>query len=187
MHFRLLLASISIIGLTGCSNVREALYDANKRKEYARDARENFSHSEAGRELTLKKSIVEDARAYIGTRYKYASIDPKQGFDCSGLVYHVAKKQNITLPRSSRSLAAAGPHIPWKKAKPGDLVFFGDKGRIHHVGIIEKIKGDELWIIHSTTQRGVIHENVMLSPYWKKRTLFAIDFSTLANPEKIKS
>lgn len=187
MNFRHLLFIISFIGVTGCSKVRLALYDTQKRQEYARDTKEAYRHSEAGREIALKKSLIEDARKYIGTRYKYASTDPKQGFDCSGLVYHVAKKQDIELPRSSRSLAAAGPHIPWKKAKPGDLVFFGDKGSVHHVGIIEKINGDELWIIHSTSQRGVIHENVMLSPYWKKRTLFAVDFSTLATPGKEKS
>ena len=76
-------------------------------------------------------------------------------------------------------MAAAAPHIPWKKANPGDLIFFGEKGSIHHVGIVEKNKPDELRVIHSTNQRGVIEENVLVSDYWKKRILFAVDFSTL--------
>ena len=184
--FRTILLSFCLLLGTGCSNVRLAIYDHQKRKEYAKETREAFVGSEAGKDLALKKSILKTANGYIGTRYKYGSTDPRQGFDCSGLVYHVAKKHQIDLPRSSSTMAAAAPHIPWKKAKPGDLVFFGDRGRIHHVGFIEKNTANELWVIHSTTQRGVLKENVLLSPYWKKRVLFAVDFSTLHSP-KVKS
>lgn len=169
----------SFFMLGACSNVKLALYDNQKRQEYALETKKAFSNSGTGKELALKSSVIETAKKYVGTRYKYGSTDPKQGFDCSGLVYFVAKKQNVELPRSSTSMAAAAPHIPWKKANPGDLIFFGEKGRIHHVGIIEKNKSDELRVIHSTNQRGVIEENVLVSAYWKKRILFAVDFSTL--------
>ncbi len=169
----------SFLMIVACSNVKLALYDNQKRQEYALETKKAFSNSASGKEIALKLSVLETAKKYVGTRYKYGSIDPKQGFDCSGLVYFVAKKQNIELPRSSTSMAAAAPHIPWKKANPGDLVFFGDRGSIHHVGIVEKNKPDELWVIHSTNQRGVYEENVLASSYWKKRILFAVDFSTL--------
>lgn len=169
----------SFLTLGACSNVKLALYDNQKRQEYALETKKAFSNSETGREIALKSSVIETAKKYVGTRYKYGSIDPKQGFDCSGLVYFVAKKQDIVLPRSSTSMGAAAPHIPWKKANPGDLIFFGDRGSIHHVGIVEKNKEGELWVIHSTNQRGVIEENVLVSTYWKKRILFAVDFSTL--------
>jgi cell wall-associated NlpC family hydrolase len=119
--------------------------------------------------------MVTTADDYIGTPYKYASTDPSKGFDCSGLVYTVAKKNNLELPRSSGSMASGVPHKDWKKATTGDLVFFGDHGKIHHVGLVEKNKGDELFIIHSTNQAGVIRENVLASSYWKKRLLFAVD------------
>ena len=165
--------------LGACSNVKLALYDNQKRQEYALGTKKAFSSSATGKEIALKSSVIETAKKYVGTRYKYGSIDPKQGFDCSGLVYYVAKKQDIVLPRSSSSMGAAAPHIPWKKANPGDLIFFGDRGSIHHVGIVEKNKEGELWVIHSTNQRGVIEENVLISAYWKKRILFAVDFSTL--------
>ena len=173
-----------ILGLflySGCTNVKVALYDNEKRQEYAIEAKKAFSKTEEGKEMALKQSIIETARKYVGTRYKYGSIDPKQGFDCSGLVYYVAKKHDIELARSSTSLAASAPHIPWKKANPGDLVFFGSKGHINHVAIIEKVKPDELWVIHSTTNRGVLEENVLLSSYWKPRVLFAVDFTTLVS------
>lgn len=159
--------------------MRLALYDIQKRKEYAREAREAFVHTEAGREISIKKSMLDTARTFLGTRYRYGSSDPKLGFDCSGLLYHVGKLNQIQLPRSSALLAKSAPHIPWKKARPGDLVFFGDRGRIHHVGIVSRTRPKELWVIHSTNQRGVIDENVLESSYWNKRLLFAIDFTTL--------
>lgn len=108
---------------TGCSNVKLALYDNEKRQEVAIETKKAFSNSDAGKEIALKTAMVETAQKYEGTTYKYGSIDPKKGFDCSGLVYYVASKQKIELPRSSSSLAASAPHIPWKKAVPGDLVF----------------------------------------------------------------
>jgi len=168
---------------SGCTSVKVALYDNDKRQEYTIEAKKAFANSPEGKELAIKQSIMETADKYVGTRYKYGSIDPKQGFDCSGLVYYVAKKHDIELPRSSGSMAAAAPHIPWKKASPGDLVFFGDHGHINHVAIIEKVNANELWVIHSTINRGVFKENVLVSSYWKTRVLFAVDFSTLV-PEK---
>jgi len=172
----------------GCSNVKLALYDNEKRQEVAIETKKAFSNSDAGKEIALKTAMVETAQKYEGTTYKYGSIDPKKGFDCSGLVYYVASKQKIELPRSSSSLAASAPHIPWKKAVPGDLVFFGDHGSIHHVAIVTKNKNDELWVIHSTINKGVYSENVLNSEYWKKRILFAVDFNTLVQGlKKVKS
>jgi cell wall-associated NlpC family hydrolase len=72
-------------------------------------------------------------------------------------------------------MADAGDHIPWKNAEPGDLIFFGDKSGINHVGIVEKNKGDEMWIIHSTNTSGVVREDILESDYWRRRVLFARD------------
>jgi cell wall-associated NlpC family hydrolase len=175
---------LGLLAGTGCSNIKVALYDTAKRQEYATETKKAFSNSPAGKEIALKNSIIETAQSYLGTKYKYGSTDPKQGFDCSGLVYHVAKKHNYDLPRSSSTIASSAPHISWKKASPGDLIFFGEGGRINHVGIVEKNQPDELWVIHSTIKKGVYEENVLLSSYWKKRILFAVDFTTLQGKEK---
>jgi cell wall-associated NlpC family hydrolase len=156
-----------------CSNVKVALYDKNKRQEVAMESKKAFENSPEAKEMTFRNSVVETAYDQLGTRYKYGSTDPKQGFDCSGLVNYVGRKHELTLPRSSTALAAAAPHIPWNKAEPGDLVFFGDKSGIDHVAIVEKNKKNELWVIHSTNKKGVYREDVLVSPYWKKRILFA--------------
>jgi cell wall-associated NlpC family hydrolase len=169
---------------TGCSSIRLAVYDYQKRHDYAMESKAVFLKSPVAKEMSVKAAIHQEANKYIGTPYRYGSCDSGKGFDCSGLVYTVAKSQDLTLPRSSSQMAASGPHIPWKKAEPGDLVFFGDNNRINHVGIVDKVKGDQIWVIHSTTSSGVVKENVLASDYWKKRILFAMD---VVSPSQIKS
>src|SRR5690606_26419810 len=122
-------------GISGCSRVRVALYDRGTREDYAGEAREALASSPAARDAQLRQGMVTTAEQYTGTRYKYASTDPKKGFDCSGLVHYAGNKQGLQLARSSRALAASGERIPWKKARIGDLVFFGTSGRIDHVAI----------------------------------------------------
>ncbi len=163
----------------GCSNVKRAVYDKQKRIELTAETKKSYAKSDAGKEAALKTAIVHTANKNLGVKYKYGGISPKQGFDCSGLVYYSAKSNNVELPRSSSSLAEAAPHINWKSAGPGDLIFFGERGRVNHVAIIEKKKSNELWVIHSTTSRGVISEDVLSSSYWSKRILFAIELSKL--------
>lgn len=167
-----------ILTLTGCSSVRLAVYDYQKRHEYAMESKAAFINSPIVKEKTAKATFTQEANKYIGAPYKYGGCDVKKGFDCSGFVYTVAKSQDLDLPRSSGLMATSGKHIPWKKAEQGDLIFFGSKNKIRqvgHVGIVEKNKGNQLWVIHSTSNRGVIKENVLTSAYWKKRILFAMD------------
>ncbi len=175
--FRLFVLFCLSLLWTGCANVRVAVYDKEKRETYTAEAKEAYRHSPAGKANAWKKSVMESARDYIGAPYRYGGTDAKKGFDCSGLVYTAARENQLDLPRSSSLMAKAAPHIPVRKAIPGDLVFFGDRGKVHHVGIIEKNTADELVIIHSTNQLGVIRENVYESAYWKKRILYAVDLT----------
>lgn len=164
-----------VLTLTSCSSVRLAVYDYQKRQEFAQESKVAFVNSPAVKEKIAKATIPLVASKYIGAPYKYGSCDASKGFDCSGLVYSVAKSQDLHLPRSSSLMAASGTHMPWKKAEPGDLVFFGYRNKINHVGIVEKNKGNQMWVIHSTNTSGVVKENVLASSYWKKRILFAMD------------
>jgi cell wall-associated NlpC family hydrolase len=163
----------------GCANVKQAVYDKQKRRELTYETKKTYAGSSAGKAATVKNAVISAANKNLGAKYKYGGISPKEGFDCSGLVYYAAISNKIDLPRSSSSLADAAPHINWKSAGPGDLLFFGERGKVNHVAIIEKKRSNELWVIHSTSSRGVISENVLSSSYWNKRILFAIDFSKL--------
>ncbi len=173
-----------IMLLSGCSTVRLAIYDYQKKHDFVVENRTKkmaaakMAINSSSKNLAAQQAFTEKACKYIGTRYKYGSCDASKGFDCSGFVYHVAKSHEINLPRSSSSMASAGTHIPWKNAEPGDLIFFGDQNRINHVGIVEKNKGNELWIIHSSSSNGVIRENILVSDYWKSRAQFAINILT---------
>jgi cell wall-associated NlpC family hydrolase len=75
--------------------------------------------------------IVEIARRYLGTPYRWAGASPA-GFDCSGFVLYVYSRIGIQLPHSSWMLWGVGTPVARKDLRPGDIVFFRGLG---HVGI----------------------------------------------------
>lgn len=126
-------------------------------------------------EMRLRKEIIKDAEKYKGTKYKHAGKDPR-GFDCSGFTYYICSKHQIKLSSSSTSQSKQGTEIPVQKAQIGDLLFFGKHGRngkIQHVGIVYKNNSDGLYMIHSSSKRGIVIDNVTTSKYWKPKLLFA--------------
>lgn len=52
----------SFLTLGACSNVKLALYDNQKRQEYALETKKAFSNSETGKEIALKSSVIETAK-----------------------------------------------------------------------------------------------------------------------------
>lgn len=113
------------------------------------------------------EKIIEYAKSFEGTRYKYGGTT-KKGMDCSGLIYTSFLQEDIALPRISRDMAKEGERISLLKAKEGDLVFFQtNKSRnvINHVGLIVYRKSGVVKFIHSTTSRGVIISELS-EAYW---------------------
>ncbi len=127
---------------------------------------------ERSAEYRLRNDITAHAKKYIGTTYRYAGKNPK-GFDCSGFTGYVFEKFDIMLSASSQGQATTGRKIPLTKAQSGDLLFFGKRGKINHVALILSNSSKGIEVIHSTSSRGVIVENVSASSYWKPRILFA--------------
>lgn len=85
----------------------------------------------------LASEIVSLAKQFLGVKYVWGGSSPS-GFDCSGFVYYVFGKFNISLDRSSASMASNGIAVDKADLKPGDLVFFDTNGglnQINHVGI----------------------------------------------------
>jgi uncharacterized protein YfaT (DUF1175 family) len=121
-----------------------------------------------GREDRFRHTVITLARELIGTRYLRAGKTPK-GFDCSGLVIYVLKEMNVPMAASSQEQARCGKSIAVQKAKPGDLIFFSHKKTVSHVGIITEISKDKLKVVHSSSSRGVIEEDVLKSDYWVRR------------------
>ena len=114
-------------------------------------------------------NIIKTAKTFEGTKYKFGGTT-KKGMDCSGLVYVAYGKEGINLPRVSRDMAKQGKPVSLKKVTEGDLVFFKtgkSKNRINHVGIVTKVKNEEVFFIHASTTLGVINSSLNES-YWKK-------------------
>ncbi len=112
-------------------------------------------------ESEIRENLVAFAMNYLGTPYRYASIDPEKGFDCSGFVHFVFKNFNIELPHSSKAFKSVGTEIKPEDFKIGDvLVFYGYRKttQIGHVGIICEANGMNSKFIHSSSGKvkGVI-------------------------------
>ena len=121
-------------------------------------------------ETALRIELVTEASRYIGSNYKYGGTSPKTGFDCSGFTSYVFEQFGVSLPHQSGSQAAVGQSISINHVVAGDLVYFSRNGsRIFHVALVEKRDENGITVIHSTTSRGVIRENITQSDYWKPK------------------
>lgn len=113
------------------------------------------------------KSVIDNAKNYEGTRYKYGGTT-KSGMDCSGLVYTAFKEANISLPRVSSAMATHGNWVDLKKVQIGDLLFFAtakNSRKVNHVGIVTKASLGNVEFIHSSSSKGVITSKLE-EKYW---------------------
>jgi cell wall-associated NlpC family hydrolase len=124
------------------------------------------------RDSKAREKLVDIAMQYLNTSYKSGGDTPR-GFDCSGFTKYIYRRAlNKKLDHGASLQAQIGKKVKIHKAKKGDLLFFKKNGRINHVGIVTKANKDELWVIHSTTSRGVIAEDVKKSSYWNSKIAF---------------
>lgn len=107
------------------------------------------------KDSSLPEKIVAFAKTLKGVRYKYCSMDPDGGFDCSGFVNYVFNHFNIHVPRSSVDFTNVGEDIQLSNARPGDLILFtGTNPRIKivgHIGIITVNDNGDISFIQSTS------------------------------------
>ena len=101
----------------------------------------------------------------VGTPYRYGGNTPDSGFDCSGLVTYVYRDMlDLRLPRTSRELAnVQGPRIDPERLAAADLVFFGSKGNVSHVGIYV----GEGRFVHAPSTGGTVRLDRLDGPYWR--------------------
>lgn len=140
----------------------------NIEKKTAPSTEELFGEEKEEAPYLIKQEIIDYAKTFQGTRYKYGGTT-QSGMDCSGLVCTAFKKENISLPRSSRDMALEGVPVSLMEIEKGDLLFFktSSKNVISHVGLVVKADNGDVRFIHSTTRAGVIISSLD-EAYWKK-------------------
>lgn len=158
--------------MNSCEFIRDltAPVENNHSKE------KNTSSKKVDAESRLRGNLTKESRKHIGTKYKYAGKVPSTGFDCSGFTSYVYKQYDKQLSSSSSAQSKQGKKIPLKNVKPGDLVFFSRNGKtIMHVALVISNTSEGVNVIHSTSSKGVIIQNISKSNYWKPKILFARD------------
>lgn len=127
-------------------------------------------------EARKRQDIARYAKKYIGSKYKYAGRSPK-GFDCSGFTYYVMKNFGVNLITVSAEQEKQGKMVPVSRAQPGDLLFFRKtkKGRVFHVAMVVSNDSKGTYVVHSTSSRGVVVDNITTNSYWKTKIVTARD------------
>lgn len=108
-----------------------------------------------GRATGTVSTVIDRALAMIGTTYAWGGgtgSGPsrgirdggvadrhrdyrKTGFDCSGLMLYAFKGVGVGLPRYSGNQYNSGKKVPIKDIRPGDMLFWSNGRRIHHVAL----------------------------------------------------
>ncbi|MGH3327652.1 MAG: C40 family peptidase [Streptomycetales bacterium] len=87
--------------------------------------------------------LLAEAKRLKGTRYRYGGDTPRTGFDCSGFARYVYAEVDRKLPRTARAQYDAAAVISRAHARPGDLVFFHQRGSVYHVAVYAG--GGKVW------------------------------------------
>lgn len=119
------------------------------------------------------EAVVAFAHTLQGVPYKYASTDPKTGFDCSGFITYVFNHFKIDVPRSSVDFTDRGKEVAAAIAQPGDLILFTGTDRtipvVGHMGIVTNNEKGNLSFIHSTSGKAYGVTVTPLNGYYKSR------------------
>lgn len=113
---------------------------------------------------TVRGTITRIATDMVGVPYRYGGTSPKEGFDCSGLVFYSYTRAGLSVPRNSIELFKAAEKIPLDAAREGDLVFFQDQRRLSHVGIY--IGGGRF--VHAPSSGSAVRVSTLDSEYYRR-------------------
>ncbi len=123
-------------------------------------------------EENYRSGIAGIAQNYLGIPYVLGSRGPAT-FDCSSFTSYIYHEFGATLQPLARAQAQLGEAVSFNQIRPSDLLFFGHRGNISHVAMIVNRTAEGITVVHCTTSRGVIVENVSQSHYWSPKIMFA--------------
>ncbi len=103
-----------------------------------------------------KENILLNAKKHLGGKYVWGGTHPK-GFDCSGYMQYIYKKEGVKIPRTAYAQSKVGKEVSRFRLKKGDLLFFlTDRKRnipVTHVGMFI---GDGKFIHAASKRKGII-------------------------------
>lgn len=115
-----------------------------------------------------RQLIVARAHQLVGQRYRWGGESEETGFDCSGLLVYLFRKEiGLELPRTTRSMIRQKHRqVPRHALKPGDAVFFSHNGgaRVNHVGLY---LGDDRFI-HAPRSGKSVRIDSLSNNYWDR-------------------
>lgn len=113
-------------------------------------------------ESCVSEVLRSEYASWKGVRHRLGGTD-KRGVDCSGLMQAIFRNSfQIDLPRTSKEQSRMGQKVKFKEKRPGDLVFFVDRGR-NHIGVVV----DKRRFLHSSSKYGVMISE--FEGYWMPR------------------
>ncbi len=85
-----------------------------------------------------RNTIIANCKNYLGRPYVWGGESMEEGgYDCSGYAYRVLKDSGYPVCRTTaQGYSKLGVTVPYEKAEPGDLLFFGKStSAITHIAI----------------------------------------------------
>ena len=113
-------------------------------------------------------SLIANAEAQIGVKYKYATSKPDVGFDCSGFTSYIYASVSVPNSRSSKAYVNLGKNVSLSDCRKGDCILFtGTNSNIKsvgHVGIVLENNENGLKFIHCSSSKK--HFGVTVTDYY---------------------
>ena len=110
----------------------------------------------------ISQTILAQYQTWKGVPHRTGGMS-RRGIDCSGLMVTVFREAfSLELPRTSREQSRLGHEVRLHDRRPGDLVFFKDRGR-NHIGVVV----DQHRFLHTSYSAGVTLSE--FDSYWKPR------------------
>lgn len=111
--------------------------DSKKAKSGPVDTRNNMAPVANTSDIPAWVIAINWAQTKLGHKYVWGGeSDAEGGFDCSGLMQAAYAQAGIELPRVAQDqYSATKVHPKESELRPGDLVFFGTRYNLHHVGM----------------------------------------------------
>jgi cell wall-associated NlpC family hydrolase len=169
--FNILSFCVIILLLTACSASKKSAKSINTpAKSTSASTAVNNKTKVFTKPLKINRyQLIDYAKTFKGTPYKYGSSTPKNGLDCSGFILVVFQHFGVKTPRVTKDYTNEGETIALKNAKPGDIILFtgsdNSTGIVGHMGIIITNNGTTEFI-HSASGKNIGVIESKLAGYW---------------------